>query len=181
MGFSPFKVVLWPTGVYRNDTHFCTSGVQILDYCHLSYWVQSRPSNSAGCAWRCALSGIPSPCSLAYKPRSSDRGYQESEALPTVARHRFLSRQGDEHVPRSQTSDNISVQPRHQDKKGIIPGRDTKYCTFNKITQHFICSSNRLVNTKSIEGSRMEKWEYILKNIEEFWWYNHQRNKYQGN
>ena len=35
--FSPFNVVLGPTGVYRKDTHCCTSGVQIFDYCHLSY------------------------------------------------------------------------------------------------------------------------------------------------
>ena len=113
--FSSFKVVLGPTGVYRKDTHFCTSGVLILDYCHLSYWVQSRPSNSAGCAYRSA-DGRPSfpQCSLAHKPRSSDRGYPESEALHTVARDRFLSRQGDEHVPHSQTPGNISVQPRHQ-------------------------------------------------------------------
>ena len=50
MGFSPFKVVLGPTGVYRKDTHCCTSGVRILDYCHLSYLVQSSPGNSAGFA-----------------------------------------------------------------------------------------------------------------------------------
>ena len=77
--------------------------------------MQSRPSNSAGCAYRSA-DGRPSipQCSLAHKPRSSDRGYPESEALHTVARDRFLSMQGDEHVPRSQTSDNISVQPWHQ-------------------------------------------------------------------
>ena len=92
------------------------------------------------------------PCSLAHKLRSSDRGYPESEALHTVARDRFLSRQGDEHVPRSQTSDNISVQPRHQGESNPrSPDCESETVPLRYEDAHGLCSVVVLSRTRNRE------------------------------